>query len=607
MPDFTLPSLDGGICLSDLAYKLRDNQSSDMNNMWYNDKVLNKRWGQSTTATNLNGVVRAWHEETYQGFGVLHAGNNLYKYDITNGTANSISNAISNVGGSFFNYDDSLYYLDGTKYWAVNTNFAVAEVTPFIPVTFTGCTPNLSVQTAFQDFNMIGSGFTIWYTATGTNIYNLPLTALSNTAVTATIGGVAKAETTDFTVDRTNGIVTWSVAPSNTGIVNDVTITAYKDDTTAANKIKNCTLAIPFGGDASSLAGGTRIFVSGNSNYPTTYWRSGLKDPTYFPETQFDLLDNNNQAITRFGKQYGNLIVFKSKSIYSIQYSFDGTNVLWPTKEVHASVGCDVPGSVQLIDNRLVFFNSDRGGFILDRIDQTNENNVKPISNNINGTKFGPGLLDESVSDIQLCKSIDFGRKYWLNLPNGKAYLWDYDISPYFDNGDYSESQRRLKWFPFDNILAGAWFANNQILYYGRSDAASITKMEDTFLDYGAAISCHWQSKAFDFGLHQFYKTVTQVIMGLRTDTNTSVTIQYLDEKKEKIDTKTITVGKFLYESFSYEFFRYTLRYYAQQIRRKPKRKKIVYFSIRLSNSTAARDLGITDLTIIFDKNGRIK
>lgn len=613
MPDYTIPSLDGGICLSDLAYKLADSQASGMNNMWFNDKVLNKRWGQVTTATNLNGVVRAWHEETFNGYGIFHAGNNLYKYDITNGTATSISNAISNVGGSFFNYDDDLYYLDGTKYWAINTNFAVAEVTPKIPVVLTGCTPLLTNSTPYEDYNLIGDGFTVWYTADATNLYKLPLTGLANTAVTATVTAsnatTNKAETTDFTVDRTNGTITWGVnsVPANSGVLSGVRVTAYKTDATASAKIKNCKLAIPFGGDASSVAGGTRIFASGNTNYPTTYWRSGLKDPTYWPETQYDLLDNNNQAITKFGKQYGNLIMFKKSSIYSVQYSFDGTNVLWPTKEVHASIGCDMPRSVQLIDNRLVFFNSDKGGFILDRIDQTSENNVKPISNNINGTKVNPGILAETLANLQACKSIDFGRKYWLNLPNGKAYLWDYDISPYYDTGDYAESQKRLKWFPFDNIYAGAWFANNQTLYYGRGDVGSVTKLEDTFLDYGAAISCYWQSKAFDFNLAQYYKTVQEVIIGLRTDTNTSVTIEYLDEKKEKIDSKTITVGNFSWNRFSWEVFTWQFYRYAQQIRRRPKRRKIVYFSIKLSNAQVSRDLGITDLAFIYYQNGRVR
>lgn len=605
--EYVLPDLSGGVCLSDLAYKIKDNQGSQMLNMWFNDKVLNKRWGQITDATNLSGGVLAWHEDLFNGKGIFHAGNELYTYDFTNSIATSISNAVSNVSGAFFAYSDDLYYLDGTNYWVINSGFAVATITPYIPIVLTGCTPNLSNSSTYEDYNMIGDGFTVWYNPDGTNLYKLPLTGLINTAVTAVVAGVNKAETTDFTVDRTNGTVTFINAPPNSGVLNEVTITAYKGDATAKAKINNCTLAIPFGGDGSSVAGGTRIFVSGNSNYPTTYWRSGLKDPTYFPENQYDLLDNNDQAITKFGKQYGNLIVLKKKSIYSIQYTFDGANVLWPTKEIHASIGCDMPGSVQLIDNRLVFFHSEKGGFILDRIDQTSENDVKPISGNIDGTTINPGVLAESATNLQACQSIDFGRKYWLNLPNGKCWLWDYDISPYYDNGDYSESQKRLSWFPFDNIYAGAWFAYNQTLYYGRCDEGSITKFIDNFADYGSAISCYWQSKAFDFDMPQYLKTVQEVILGLRTDTNTSITIEYLDEKNEKIDSKTITVGNFSWENFSWEAFTWKFYRYAQQIRRRPKRKKIVYLSTRISNEQLSHDLGITDMTIIYDKNRRIK
>lgn len=765
MHEYTIPSLDGGICLSDLAYKLSDSQASNMNNMWFNDKVLNKRWGQGTAVNSLNGAVRAWYEETFQGYGIFHAGTNIYKYDITNDTATSIKGSISNTGGAFFNYGDNLYYMDGSNYWVINSGLAVSAVTPYVPVVLTGCTPTMSNSTAYEDYNMIGAGFTCWYTADATNTYSLPnpvsnvgytesgtnyqyklyggtksavcFTAVTNNvagdsvktmvklikgavgatnltleyytdvtnapgvAITnaleinvATISNSAFADYTyhieltnsmtngtkywlvatgangsatnyfewkhyndkgttniyssyytpstwtpqtnytayfrvgqptlkldattpivsinnspeiDITYDRVNYSVVFATAPANDGVQNGVRITAYSTDATAAAKIKGCDIATLYGGDASSTAGGTRVFVSGNATYPTTYWRSGLKDPTYFPENQYDLLDNNNQAITKFGKQYGKLIAFKSKSIYSIDYSFDGTNVLWPTKEVHASVGCDMPGSVQLVDNRLVFFNSYQGGFILDRIDQTSENNVKPISNNINGTKVNAGLLAESLTNLQACKSIDFGRKYWLNLPNGKCWLWDYDISPYYDNGDYSASQRRLKWFPFTNIYAGAWFANNQTLYYGRSDEGSVTKFADTFLDYGAAISCYWQSKAFDFDLPQYWKTVHEVIMGLRSDTNTSVTIEYFDEKKEKTDSKTITVGTFLWASSTWETWTWKFYRYAQMIRRRPKRKKIVYFSIKVSNAQASRDLGITDLCIIFEKNRRVK
>lgn len=608
MEELSIPKISGGVCWTDLSYKIGNNQAQDMLNMWFNDKVLNKRWGQTLSLTNLAGVVHNIYPSTFNNYGIFHAGNSFYKWDITNATTTVITNTVANTQGSFFRYDESLYYLDGAKYWTINSNFVASEVTPYVPTVLTGCTPTLSSSTTYEDYNLLGSGFTVWYTADGTNTYTLPQTGLSNTAVTAVIGSTNYVETTDFTVDRTNGIVTFTNAPTNTGTLNEVRITAYKDDAANKAKITNCLLAIPFGGEMSGTSGGTRVFVSGNSNYSSTYWRSGLQDPTYFPDTQYDLLDITAGAIKAFGKQYGELIVFKEQSIYAIAYLFDGTTVYYPTRLVHDTIGCDMRGSVQLIDNRLVFFNTYKYGFILDATDKDAENNVKPISENIRGnTTYG--LQSQTIANMKLCSSFDFGRKYFLNIDDD-CYIWDYDISPYYDQGDYSAAQKRLSWFPWDTIYAKSWFSHENTLYYGMSSQSSMTKFVDDFDDYDAAISCHWHSKAFDFNLPNYLKTVYEVYLNLRTDTNTSVTIEYYDERNTKTDSKTIIVGNFVwdpYNRFNWDVFTWDFRRYATAIRRRPKRKKIVYFSIKLSNATTGRDLGVTDIVLRYTVNRRIK
>lgn len=618
MQEVTISKISGGVCWTDLPYKIADNQGQDMLNMWFNDKVLNKRWGQTLALTNLAGVVYNIYPTTFFSYGVFHAGNSFYKWDITNSTTTVITNTVANTQGSFFRSNDNLYYMDGTKYWTINSNFVAAEVTAYVPTVLTGATPTLSASTTYEAYNMIGSGFKVWYTADGTNAYSLPQTNLSNTAVTATIGSTNYAETTDFIVDRTNGIVTFTNAPPNTGILNDVRITAYKDDATNKAKIMACTLAIPFGGDSAGVYGGTRVFVAGNTNYPTTYWRSGLQDPTYFPDTEYDILDATPDSIVAFGKQYGELIVLKERSIYAIRYNFNpeysasgivkGGTVIYPTRLVHDTIGCDMRGSVQLVDNRLVFFNTYKFGFILDATDKDAENNVKPISENIRGTTTY-GLQSQTIANMKLCSSFDFGRKYFLNIDND-CYVWDYDISPYYDEGDYSAAQKRLAWFPWSTIYGKSWFSHENTLYYGMSSQFSMTKFVDDFDDYDAAISCYWHSKAFDFTLPNYLKTVQEVFMNLRTDTNTSVTIEYYDERNSKIDSKTIMVGNFVwdpYNRFNWDVFTWDFRRYATAIRRRPKRKKIVYFSIKLSNATTGRDLGVTDIVMRYVVNRRVK
>jgi len=621
MPEVTLPQLDGGLNLQALPYKIEDNQSPAMLNMWYKDKILNKRFGQIDSVTNLQGPVLTIYEDAFNGYGVVHAANTLYKWDLTNAACTAITNTVSNIGGTFFPYGDNLYYKDGVKYWTINSGLVASEVSPYIPVVMTGCTPTLSVSTPYEDYNLIGNGFETWYTADGTNTYTLPQTSLTNTtAPTVLVNGVAN---TNFTTNYTSGKITFTSSPTNDGVIDGVRIKAYATvNSTQTNMINNCTLAIPFGGESSGIDGGTRIFVSGNTNYPTTYWKSGLKDPTYFPETQDEKLDNNSQPIKAFGKQNGELIVFKSKSVYAIRYNFDATfetilpeystsGVTFPMREIHSHIGCDMPKSVQLIDNRLVFANTYKGVFILDATDKTSENNIKPISNNILGSGTVDGLLDETNAHLIACSSVDFDRKYWLNV-GGNVYMWDYDITSYYDTGNYEVSQRRLSWFLQNNIYANAFFQKDGVLYIGRSDAGTITKTDNSFADNGVAINGYWQSKVFDFNLPQYLKTVYEVLIGLQTSTtNTTLTITYLDEKKTKVDSKTIYLGWFSYDTtLNYDdTYNYidNLSNYAKQIKRRPKIKKIVYFSIKLSNNTLSKDLGISNVMINYIRGSKVK
>ena len=52
-----------------------------------------------------------------------------------------------------------------------------------------------------------------------------------------------------------------------------------------------------------------------------------------------------------------------------------------------------MPGSVQLIDNRLVFANSVGGVYMIASTEGKAEENVKPLSGNVNGTSLARGLL----------------------------------------------------------------------------------------------------------------------------------------------------------------------------------------------------------------------
>ena len=178
------------------------------------------------------------------------------------------------------------------------------------------------------------------------------------------------------------------------------------------NSITGCSIAVPFGGESSGVDGGSRVFVMGNKDYPLNFWRSdlGLNQSygmAYFPDTSEELLDQNSEAIMAAAKMEGELIIFKTDSIFAIGYSFDGVDVYYPIRECHSNIGCDMPGSIQLVDNRLVFCNSKKGVHMLISSSNKLENTVKPLSANINS------LLLSEIELSGAC-SADFERYYWL-------------------------------------------------------------------------------------------------------------------------------------------------------------------------------------------------
>ena len=204
----------------------------------------------------------------------------------------------------------------------------------------------------------------------------------------------------------------------------------------------DCTIAEAFGGN---LNGGTRLFMTGHPLYKGVYYRSALQDPLYFPENELEVIGDGCEDITAMKRMYGDLIIFTKNSVYRMSYNPSYEITPFVVKEIGNGVGCDCPKSVCLIDNRVVFLNSEKGVFIVDSTESTGEQNIKPISGNIL-FGCGEGLLNCGKDDLIGCSAIDFDRKYILSVGK-RMYIWDYDRSPFRSSSNYALSQENLVWY----------------------------------------------------------------------------------------------------------------------------------------------------------------
>ena len=596
--EIKLPDMNGGLNTHDPEYAIADNQSPDMLNVWFQSKTLAKRPGQALAVDGLDGDVYRI-SGLYNGYRAVHAGTKLYKWNGA-GTATTVKTGVADQKGVFVEFGDDLFYIDGTEIWQIGSDYTVSAVTPYAPVVMINALPDLSGGDDNESFNLIGGGFCVKYNGDDeSRAYTLPLSGLDATAVTAVVDGVDKTENSHFSVNRTTGVVTFGTAPGEG--TNNVWITAYKTVSGSKAKIAKCTIAVPFGGESSGVVSGTRVFVMGNPDYPLAHWHSELGvnqgyGMTYFPDTSEELLDQNSDSITAAAKMGSEMIIFKTHSIFAVGYMFDGQDVYHPVRECHSTIGCDMPGSVQLIDNRLVFAHSKSGVHMLISTENALENIVKPLSANINNLL----LAESGLADACSC---DYERYYFLKAGE-HVYLWDYEGTPYTGYADYEKAQRRLAWYRWDGINARDFCAGDS-LYFGTNDG--IVKLIDQKNDFRQAYTAYFYTKAFDLGAPDTDKTFMFAYPSFSADGNVKVTVTAGSEKSDNHVTREVEIRSFDWADMNWTAFAWDIVKFARTFTLRLGMRRVSHIQLKVVSDEANRGVGFTGVRITYYLNRKNK
>ena len=288
-------------------------------NMWKNYKDSNgtcieTRPGMKLLDTFSNQIFGLFFYKVLNNTNVLlHVGTKLLKwtnYPTTPAITTELYTGLNPAKSQAFIYNNIFFLKDGLNYIEYNGTTAKA-VEPTIPITSIGKKPtgeiyNDNYDTVYQPVNVLTPKRKNGFVADGTST-EYHLDPSSTFTMTAEVNGITKVETTDFSVDRTNGIVTFFVAPAapiEDGESN-VFITLSKTNSSHTDRIHKCTMLCEFD---------NRIFFSGNQNYPNAIFHSELNDPRYVKDTAYyeDGLD-----------------------LAPIKAIIPGNNVLWVIKEIN--------------------------------------------------------------------------------------------------------------------------------------------------------------------------------------------------------------------------------------------------------------------------------
>jgi hypothetical protein len=545
-------------------------KSPDMLNITLdNDGTPDKRTGYSLALELGEGAVNGIVE--YGELLLIAHGTKLYKWDKTN--APVLLGTIADDPLAGFVFDGVCYMVNGSEYLSYDgTSFG--PVIPYVP-TLTVSTPPAGGGTTLDQFNLLGAGFKQSYDGDNTaTVYQLALKGLDATAVTLTIAGVAKTEGTHFTVDRTNGTINFAAGTTPHGApatgVNNVVITAYKTVSGHSDRVKKCTGWNIFGG-----SNDTRIHLFGNPDHQTKVFRSGVLDPSYFPENDFQ--DVGTGKVTGKVNQYDTSVILKENGIWSEAFELSDP-VSFPTKPVNSKIGCIAPGSVQLVENNPVFLAPD-GVYMLTSSQVRDERNVKLLSERINS--------DLLKRDLKNALSVEYGSHYMLCFPDGYVWVWNYRLDA---------------WYLWNNVHATCFCVSGDRLYFGTADGNLMMFKKPTdasaYSDNGEAIAAHWTTKMLGFDAEAYEKAIRMLHVNLRPDLSVAMKVEHRSERSTWETVAEVSASIFSYDTFNYDTFTYKTTVLPLSFAKKVKKKGIVYYQLRFSDDNINTSMGLLFMAI---------
>ena len=104
------PQLNGGLNLQELDYRIKNDETPEMKNLWWKDGVLCCREGQIWISNEPLGTFHASYNRLWNGRMLLHAGEKIYTVNPDNGRAIVLfTGSGMEYSGTFFPYNEKGY------------------------------------------------------------------------------------------------------------------------------------------------------------------------------------------------------------------------------------------------------------------------------------------------------------------------------------------------------------------------------------------------------------------------------------------------------------------------------------------------------------------
>lgn len=350
----------------------------------------------------------------------------------------------------------------------------------------------------------------------------------------------------------------------------------FADGSAPQSNLAGMTISNSFGGGAEGIYGGSRIFLAGASEEKENMlaW-SDTDNPTYFSENNYVHVGNGGQKITAIEKQDNMLVIYKENemfyTVYSAGSSYTAEDVIagrvldvstldatFPITQISDHIGCNVPNSVKLCGDRLVWAYKE-GIYMLRSANQYSNVNISKISNMLGEFKLAKDSTATAYMGFYMLSSkniiylLNFDQYYFNALPsysdskkaNRKMqwFIWEVP-KPEYSRLDFvsdAENLLLISMPSFENLGAKAVaeeeasaFSTTGIgervwLFSGEDDIYNAVVGDESTVKK-QKIESVIQTKMFDFGAMERFKAIEQTYIEFGKSQG-EVEVQYLTER----------------------------------------------------------------------------
>jgi len=588
-----------------------------------------------TGSTNVNGVHYRREDKNDEDM-IYHIGTKLIKNNVV-----LYSNANDAISHSW-QFSVNMYFLDGKKFLkydgdpdstTYNTIFPVQDsADTFVPTLIINKDAGVNgAGVTYDSINLLTRAFMESFVVTSAHStekkFYLSQGNLADDLCTAWVLQNDGSETEmeeghGFSVDRTNGIITFDTAPGVSPLNghDNVRIKAWRtddptdpDDPHYADKINHCTFGTRFGVNGAF----DRLFVSGNPDFPNSDWYSGMWDCTYFPDLGYTQLGSSRSAVVGYSIISNYLAAHKDEmeqdlSIILRQGDYI-TNEQTGIDEPSFKIINTLQGAGAIATNSFAYlcteplFLTRSGLYAVTAQDITGEKYAQSRSFYLNGK-----LTAEAFEKLQDSFACIFNDMYLLSVDHDRLYVLD-GLQPIRTDKSEPYATRQYVAFYCDNLPIHYMWEKENRLFFGTQDGRICRFYKDkesqwSYSDDGEAIRCQWETPDIDGQLFYKNKSLRYIAIRVGAALATSVEIWVMDRGIWKFVKQDNTFGR--YFSFSNLIFSkvaFSGNKTQKISRTKVRVKRVDKYRLRFANNELNEPFSLYNIANEYTESGNYK